>query len=62
MPDEVVREIGIDVFDYDKFYFDSYQIDEYKPDYFDFDKYTPHFIKLLRRGVIGVHQVGFIYE
>lgn len=62
LPDEVVREIGIDVFDYDKFYFDSYQIDEYKPDYFDFDEYTPHFIKLLRRGVIGVHQVGFIYD
>lgn len=62
LPDEVVREIGIDVFEYDKYYFDNYQMDIYEPDYFSFDEYKPHFIKLLRRGVIGVHQVGFIYD
>lgn len=62
LPDEVVREIGIDVFDYDKYYFDNYPIDTYEPDYFSIDEYKPDFIRLLRRGVIGVHQVGFIYD
>lgn len=60
LPDEVMKEIGMDVFKYEKYEFDEFQIDEYQPDFFVFDEYQPHFIKLIKRGVIGVHQIGYI--
>lgn len=60
LPNEVMKEIGIDVFKYDEYEFDEFQIDECQPDYFVFDEYQPRFIKLMKRGVIGVHQIGYI--
>lgn len=54
LPDSVLKEIGIDIFE-----FDQYLIDEYKIDEFHIDEYEGDFITVLRRGVIGVHQVGY---
>lgn len=62
LPEEVMREIGVDVFDYDKYNFNSFDYDTYHPDYFCMDEYQPQFIRLIRRGVIGVQQVGYRYS
>ena len=56
-----MQEIGIDIFDYELYGFDRYHINEYQPNYFNIDEYGPSMIKLIRRGVIGVHQIGYIY-
>ena len=61
LPEETMREIGIDIFDYELYGFDRYHINEYQPNYFNIDEYEPSMIKLIRRGVIGVHQIGYIY-
>ena len=62
LPNNVLKELGVDFFDYEKEYFDEYQFDEFKFDEFDFDEYTPNFISIIRRGVIGIHQVGYIED
>lgn len=62
LPDEVLHEIGVDVFEYDKFEYDSFKFDEFEPDYFSFDEFQPDFISFLRRDVIGVHQIGYTYS
>ena len=60
LPDHILREIGIDVFDYDKFTINEFSFDIFKFDEFQIDEYTPDFISFIRRGVIGVHQIGYI--
>jgi hypothetical protein len=61
LPDEVMNEIGIDLFDYEKLDYNCFHFDEFKPDYFEFDEYKPQFISMLRRGVISVHQIGYMF-
>ena len=62
LPEDVIREIGIDVFDYEQL-----EYDEFKPEGFQFstftpDKFEPEKIDMtfLRRGVIGINEIGFI--
>lgn len=62
LPDYILKEIGIDVFDYEKYIIDEFQFDSFQFDEFHFDEYSPDFISIIRRGVIGVHQVGYIEE
>lgn len=64
LPEDVIREIGIDVFDYDQF-----EYDEFKPEGFQFstftpDKFEPEKIDMtfLRRGVIGINEIGFLTD
>lgn len=62
LPEDVMREISIDVFDYDKFdyaKFEStrFEYTKFQADTFQADSLDIHF---LRRGVIGVSQIGFI--
>ena len=62
LPDSVLKEIGLDLFEFDQF-----EPDVFKPEVFEFDEfiiddYQPGFITVLRRGVIGVHKVGYIQE
>ena len=61
LPQEIMDEIGIEVFDYEKFEYDSFQYDNFRfdtfsPDTFQYDKFG---ITILRRGVIGVGKVGY---
>lgn len=60
LPDNVFQELGIDFFDYEKVYYNKFKFDEFEYDTFFLDEYTPNFISIIRRGVIGVHQVGYI--
>ncbi len=55
--DSVLKEIGLDVFEFDEFEFDEFEFDEFEFDEFEFDEYRPNFISAIRRGVIGVHRV-----
>ena len=55
-----MKEIGVDVFNYEKCYYEEYKFKEFNFYSFAHYTYTPQFIKLLRRGVIGVHRIGYL--
>ena len=63
LPQEILDEIGIDIFEYEKFdyetfQYDSFQFDAFTPDAFEYDKFG---ITIIRRGVIGVGKIGYQY-
>lgn len=62
LPKELLREIGIDVFDYETFEFDTFEPDTFAVDSFDFESFVPDSlgITFLRRGVIGVNRIGYM--
>ena len=62
LPKELLREIGVDVFDYETFEFDTFEPDTFEMYSFDFDSFAPDTlgITFLRRGVIGVNKVGYM--
>lgn len=60
LPNKVLQELGVDIFDYEKAFYQEYTFDEFQFDEFSFEEYTPNFISIIRRGVIGIHQVGYI--
>ena len=62
LPDSVLEEIGVEVFDYERF-----MIDEFEPDLFEFDmlvidqlQFDRFELTPLRRGVISVASVGYV--
>ena len=60
LPDDVINELGFDLYEVDEFNVDEYDVDEFTLDEYDIDDYDGDFISVLRRGVIGVHRVGYI--
>lgn len=62
LPENVLKQIGVEPFEYDKFEFDKFQFDSFKPDTVTIDKieYEKIGIKVLRRGVIEVGKIGYI--
>lgn len=60
LPDEIIRELGFDLYEVDEFEVDEYHPDEYTFDRYQIDEYEADFITVLRRGVIGVHQIGYV--
>ena len=62
LPDELIRQLGFDIYEVDEFGTDRFEYDEYKMDEFEIDEYRPDFIQVLRRGVVGVHQIGSKWE
>ena len=63
MPQEVLEEIGIETF-----YYDTFEAEKFEPDTFDFDSFSADSFEpdtldiiFLRRGVIGVSKVGYVY-
>lgn len=63
LPEEVLREIGIKVFEYKKFNYKRFNYKRIEPKRISYKKIEPQglSITLLRRGVIGVSQIGYIY-
>lgn len=61
LPDETLKEIGIDVFEYDKFQYDKFSYDTFGYDTFSYDTFVPDTIDItfLRRGVVGVHEIAY---
>ncbi len=62
LPDEVLKEVGFEVFKYEEFSYDEFkheefQFEEFKTEEFEIESIS---IGFLRRGVIGVQQIGYI--
>lgn len=64
LPKEVLESIGIDVFEYEQFEYDKFEIEEFEYDKFEIDKfeYDKIDIVFLRRGVIGVNKIGYVFS
>lgn len=62
LPEEVLREIGIDVFEYEKFEYDRFECEKFEFEQFTYKpfEYEKPDIVFLRRGVIGVSKIGYI--
>lgn len=64
LPEEVLKEMGIDVFEYEKFDYSKFEAERFEPARFEADRVAlPEFgVTFLRRGVIGVSQIGYTYQ
>lgn len=62
LPQEVLSELGIELFEYEKFLPEEFEYEHFEPEYFEPEYFQPEMIRTLRRGVVAVHQVGYIYE
>ena len=68
LPIEVMKQIGLDVFEYEKFEPDIFKPDLFEPDMFVPDTFKPDtFVTedgvdftYLRRGVIGINTIGYL--
>ena len=61
LPKEVLEQIGVDVFEYERFMPtssepDRFEAEKFTPDVFEKDEFG---IRPLRRGVFGVGRVGY---
>ena len=62
LPKEVFDELGIELFEYEKFLSKEYEYEHFEPEFFQPEYFQPGMIRILRRGVVAVHQIGYIYE
>ena len=65
LPERLLINLGLDRYDFDRYMFDSFEFDSFEFDRFKFDRYDFNkFFELgfVRRGVIGVRKIGYIYE
>lgn len=65
LPESFLINLGLDRYDFDRykfdrFDFDSFEFDRFKIDRYDFNKFFE--LGFVRRGVIGVRKIGYIYE
>lgn len=61
LPEEVLREIGIEIFEYEKFEYEKFEYEAFEYEKFEYEKFEYETIGItcLRRGVIGVRTVGY---
>lgn len=61
LPEDLLREIGVDVFDYEKFNYEKFEYERFEFNTFDIDCFEPAHIEMtfLRRGVIGINKIGY---
>lgn len=62
LPKEIIREIGIETFDYESFEISSFEPETFLISTFEVDTFKPETLNIhfLRRGVIGVSRIGYI--
>lgn len=62
LPEDVLKEIGIDVFEYEKMEYQKIEMTNFEPARFEAERFSVPDIEItfLRRGVIGVSQVGYV--
>ena len=67
LPENVLEQIGIEVFRYEKFEYEHFEYEKFEYPKFEYKKFVPEqfdYSKLnmvfLRRGVIGVHKIGYV--
>lgn len=63
LPEDIIQEIGIDIFDYETFKSESFEPETFAFNSFRADTIEPETIgiKCLRRGVIGIAKIGYVY-
>lgn len=63
LPDDVIKSMGFDVFKYQEYQLDEFKYSGYSPELFQYKVYEPDVlnIQFLRRGVIGISKVGYVY-
>lgn len=62
LPDEVLEEIGIELFQYEQLDYNPFHYDEFSFKDFTYLQSQPDTLSIgiLRRGVIGVAQIGYL--
>ncbi|MBI9060256.1 MAG: hypothetical protein JEZ01_20990 [Labilibaculum sp.] len=62
LPDEVVKQLGLDTYELDTFTYDSFDQDQFEFDSFEYNQFVPDSIDFvfLRRGVIGFNRIGYL--
>lgn len=62
LPDEVLESVGFEVFKYEEFQFEEFAHEEFKFEEFSIEEFETESISIgvLRRGVIGVQQIGYV--
>ncbi|CAG9606537.1 hypothetical protein [Pseudoneobacillus rhizosphaerae] len=62
LPKDLLDEIGLSTFDYEKMQLETFEIAAFEVDIFEFEhfSYETLGITFLRRGVIGVNQIGYV--
>ena len=62
LPEEVIEQLGFDLYELDQLVLDEYKQDEFELDSFDLDEVELDEIQLVfvRRGVIGFNRIGYI--
>jgi len=60
LPDDVLKELGVNLFAYEKYTSNESSVSTYTPSQYEPNLYNASMVKILRRGVISVRQVGYI--
>ena len=62
LPKEIIKDMGINTFDYESFEMESFQPETFELETFSVDTFEPDSLDItfLRRGVIGVSRVGYV--
>lgn len=62
LPEEVLKEIGIEVFEYEKFEFEPFEYEKFEYERFEYEQFEYEKLHtiFLRRGVIGVNCIGYM--
>ena len=62
LPEEVLKEIGIEVFEYEKFEYEPFEYEKFEYEKFEYEQFEYEKLHtiFLRRGVIGVNCVGYM--
>jgi hypothetical protein len=62
LPNSLLKEIGIDIFEYEKISIDKFEIDHFEIEKFEVGKFEIDTIEIcfLRRGVIGINKIGYV--
>ena len=62
LPEEVLKEIGIEVFEYERFEYEPFEYEKFEYEKFEYEQfeYEKFHTIFLRRGVIGVNCVGYM--
>ena len=62
LPEEVLKEIGIEVFEYEKFEYEPFEYEKFEYEKFEYEQFEYEKLHtiFLRRGVIGVNCIGYM--
>ncbi|MDH9149587.1 hypothetical protein [Streptococcus infantis] len=62
LPEEVLKEIGIEIFEYEKFEYEPFEYEKFEYEKFEYEQFEYEKLHtiFLRRGVIGVNCIGYM--